>query len=734
MANFKKGVALVLAAATAFTFAPVANLAPVTASAAATQIADATDLNLVLGETKSIKIKDISAYSIQNYTVSSSNKNVAYVTTTTTTGAAVSADGATTGASLTFNYSQVGKTFDIYAAGNGTAVITLTANNTNGAVVTETFNVSVNDKIEHISVKKTSDNSELSTAKPLTIASTDIKATPAASIKTNVTATVANRAGTTLKAVSDDPTIVTVANGTGNTFDITPVKIGSTTVTVTDTDAQDKILASYTFAVTVARADETLKVTYDSNRDGKNEDYKADSTNGHSKQGNAVYLDDDKTSFQIVAESALGRKITYTSSNPNAVSVDNNGLVVVSDKVKQETTVQHISADISVKTEATKIGTTTVPAAEVVVPVHFVNKKYTTLSVADAEGNVIAQTVNSPVDLADTNKDSKIDASDDAVITLSTKDKTSVNLVVASNAGDNFVSGEVFAPATNGKIGTTKSDVVTYANGVLTVAKTDITTDTRAFLVLEAKPSTATYGANAKITLQILVTTKNANNVIDVAKTLDLNASTKTATIAAKATYGNILKYELVEADATQADGYKAVAGNSNTDLSVNASTGLVTYKSKNSGSQVVRITGTSNATAVAPKAAYVTVNYSVKKNASDLAVAAKSIILEEGKTAAIGATASTAITYVSSDESVATVAADGTVTAVKAGSAEITVKAASDDKFDEGVVTIPVVVSKKAENTVVPKPAKVTGVKVANVKGAKVKVSFKKVSKAAGY
>ena len=52
MLNLKKGLALVLAAATAFTFAPVANLGNAVQAEAADKIADtdATQISLVTGE------------------------------------------------------------------------------------------------------------------------------------------------------------------------------------------------------------------------------------------------------------------------------------------------------------------------------------------------------------------------------------------------------------------------------------------------------------------------------------------------------------------------------------------------------------------------------------------------------------------------------------------------------------------------------------------------------------
>lgn len=119
-----------------------------------------------------------------------------------------------------------------------------------------------------------------------------------------------------------------------------------------------------------------------------------------------------------------------------------------------------------------------------------------------------------------------------------------------------------------------------------------------------------------------------------------------------------------------------------------------------------------------------VTVVQDITKKVSDLTVAADKVTLKAGETANVGAKASTgsAITYTSDDTSVATVAADGTVTAVGTGKAVITVNAAETATMNAGVKTVTVTVTAST-------PAKVTGVKVTNVKGGKVKVTWTKDS-----
>jgi len=117
-------------------------------------------------------------------------------------------------------------------------------------------------------------------------------------------------------------------------------------------------------------------------------------------------------------------------------------------------------------------------------------------------------------------------------------------------------------------------------------------------------------------------------------------------------------------------------------------------------------------------------INVAVVDNAaktdSDLKVASSALTVKVGDTASAGASTTAsgaAITYTSSDTDVATVAADGTITAVAPGTAVVTVKAAETDTVNAGTATIVV--------TVPSNPQKVTGVKVSNKKGAYVTVKW---------
>ena len=127
-----------------------------------------------------------------------------------------------------------------------------------------------------------------------------------------------------------------------------------------------------------------------------------------------------------------------------------------------------------------------------------------------------------------------------------------------------------------------------------------------------------------------------------------------------------------------------------------------------------------SKTTRLTKKKIQVSVVQNVAKAVSDLKVASSALTVKVGDTASAGASTTAsgaAITYTSSDTDVATVAADGTITAVAPGTAVVTVKAAETDTVNAGTATIVV--------TVPSNPQKVTGVKVSNKKGAYVSVKW---------
>ena len=153
--------------------------------------------------------------------------------------------------------------------------------------------------------------------------------------------------------------------------------------------------------------------------------------------------------------------------------------------------------------------------------------------------------------------------------------------------------------------------------------------------------------------------------------------------------------------------------------VSGNTKTATVTAKDLGYGKITVAVPATAKSRYTTKEVGVAVVDNAAKVD-SDLKVADSALTVKVGDTASAGASTTAsgaAITYTSSDTDVATVAADGTITAVAPGTAVVTVKAAETDKVNAGTATIVV--------TVPSNPQKVTGVKVSNKKGAYVTVKW---------
>ena len=153
--------------------------------------------------------------------------------------------------------------------------------------------------------------------------------------------------------------------------------------------------------------------------------------------------------------------------------------------------------------------------------------------------------------------------------------------------------------------------------------------------------------------------------------------------------------------------------------VSGNTKTATVTAKDLGYGKITIAVPATAKSRYTTKEVGVAVVDNAAKVD-SDLKVADSALTVKVGDTASAGASTTAsgaAITYTSSDTDVATVAADGTITAVAPGTAVVTVKAAETDTVNAGTATIVV--------TVPSNPQKVTGVKVSNKKGAYVTVKW---------
>lgn len=809
MLNLKKGLAVVLAAATALTFAPIANLGTaIDASAKTIADGDYTSINLVAGEKSTITIKDLTKISPKPangavVTATVSNESVAAITadstTNGTTKVAAGTDGKViggTGANKD-DYKQLtnfttGGTVIVDGVAQGDTTLTLAIlDSNNQPTVSETIAIHVSAQMQYINLSaseldgnKVGDNTYLVAGK-----TTDAEADRTITIdkignqaedttkdfyleyksgNTNV-ADVASQTPTSGTKLTYDTTDSTYGSAASKkaSFVVSFKGVGEATITVnlysTDAGAQThkKLVAQNYLTVKVADKTDTLSVSYDGNRDGKDDgvkltttineqvakysSYKADGTinaatttagtgtdgtvyelatdNGGTVTGsntvrvlsktsndNPYIFLDSKTNptAKITASDSLGRQITF-SSNRSSIVVDNAGNISIDDTALAHDNTAGAAITISVPQQGK--GNDTIAALSVVVPVSVAVKDRVTLAVKNPSSQaVLAKTVGG----SNINKNSTID--DLPTVYLSTKDKKTLNLAYESNVGANFIQGAVYNNISGGAEDNKSTDVVSYANGTLTALKAG-----DAVLKVTARNDGNTYG-DAAIYLHVAVVTKNANNVITAnPSTINLTAANKTATISAKSTYPTTLKYELVKEL-----GSSDAATSSN--VSVNGVTGEVSYTSTDTGVAYVKVSGYETNDAVAPDAAWVTVNYSSTKAASDLSVSTKELNLKPSETGKIVASGSS-ITYKSSNEDVATVAADGTVTAKKAGVAIVTVSSPETAEKLAGTEYVTVIVSQEGEVDDTTKPAKVTGVKVKNKKGGFVTVTWTKQS-----
>ncbi len=683
MKNLKRIIAVAMAATTAMSFTPVANpVAPVAAYAEA-KIVSANDISLVIGDEKTYTVGSLADYADgATVTAKTSDHKIVEIE---------KKNGKATGTSEKESLKGLKKddTFTLKTLKEGTAKITLSIVVNGDVKKTEEFQVAVAAKTQ--SIAATYENDE---KKTVDATSGIVLGTDGASKSKEITLKSKN-------FDSNDWSIVITGNTSNASDKIHTGKIqnGATdtaTVTVTagEVEGSDEIIVSngaksITIPVTVVHNKQTLttridgEIVKDENNDGLYDE--------------VIYLDDQKKTASISAVSDFGTDVTYTS-NKDLVVVDNQGNVKINGTAKEE------HATITVKAAASNVSGKTVAAVTKTIKVEVSNKAQTTVSVKDSEGKVIATG----------RKDSaKVTGS----ILLSTKDKKQDSIAITSNVGDSYVITE-----------SKDTGVFTYKNGTLTAVKAG---DSK--LKITVKNSDKTTGT-ITFEIDVKVVDKYAKEIIQAGSTsVFLNTSNPIAEVKATTAYGSAVKYSLATYDEAKKE-YKAYSGS---DVKINAVTGVVTYvNQKNNGNLFVEVSTPSHAaTQYAAEKVYIPLTYSSTKDASDLNAVAV-LTLKVGESGNLNATASGKLSFVSSDPSIITVTGDGEVTAVAQGTAFVTVKAEATSKLAEGQKIIPVVVTEKEKEPEIQnrKPAVVKGLKVTNVKGAKVKVSFKKSANTVGY
>ena len=367
------------------------------------------------------------------------------------------------------------------------------------------------------------------------------------------------------------------------------------------------------------------------------------------------------------------------------------------------------SAKLNVEASGSLLFTSSDPSVATVAQdgtVTVVSKGTTNITInAAAAGSIAADSIVVPVVVSDTERDII-----DLTINGAYVNSSEYQMDTQSQAAAGAVKTAQVVAASHGKLPVTftSSDptVATISStGLITATnKTGTTT-----ITAETKDAGNIFGKVATFTVRVNALPAAVINVEE--PTLDL--STKISVALAPTVTGNdkaVFSYK------------QAMINDDITDLKGN----VVTAK-RLGVSKVVITTPATTAYRTTSKTISVTVVADSTKAASPLAVtSSKSLSLKAGETSQIAATASgAAISYKSDDEAVATVSNTGLVTAVKAGVAVITVTTPADATHNAGTEYIKVEVKDDSADVDVTTPAKVTGVKVSNKKGGYVTVTW---------
>lgn len=724
MLNLKKGLALVLAAATAFTFAPVANLGNAVQAEAAnivqidgttnTSAYQTTSMTLSVGIWKlsktdikgaSIKIDGVAiatdgteAFAVKHTAGAPDNKGVVSIK--------IDSTNSTDNGSFTVTATQIRSTINTEITGsalnvsdypgtlgNDTQDIKFTVSGVGHSEITATGV----DNIVNLGKKYTEVNYKAEQTATFAYSAVAGKLAPFTSAPTLTAATNSDsiKNGTAdyyFTYDTDNSGVDVLANTTdtnanGNVY-IKGAIPGTTKLTVKAVsnkilkkDGSDGTAADVTNGNALAKGTTLAEATYEIHVLADTHNFSsvswklpngktnyADSTDVRTDAldpntfttGTILNLDTLITKTTQINTQAAGA-VSYVSNNPAVATVDQNGLV-----------------------SAVSAGTATVTI--IAAPVGTTNKQ---------------ETRSITVNVSRTTTD---------VITAKVGDTDVINNVLemdlsTSTAANAVKTAQIVAKSAAGFDVTYK---ITDDQNIITVTKDGLVTAGSkkgdAYITLSTADKGDIKGATATVHVRVNELPEAVITQSDIV--LDL-ANHNTATLAPTS---NVAGASFAYSETPDySDGFNVIglAGAKVTALKYGVTHVTITQPA----SKTTRLT---------KKKIQVSVVQNVAKSVSDLKVASSALTVKVGDTASAGASTTAsgaAITYTSSDTDVATVAADGTITAVAPGTAVVTVKAAETDTVNAGTATIVV--------TVPSNPQKVTGVKVSNKKGAYVTVKW---------
>ncbi|MDY6351840.1 MAG: Ig-like domain-containing protein [Lachnospiraceae bacterium] len=692
MLNLKKGLALVLAAATAFTFAPVANLGnAVQAEAAETATGtvepekvftsvgaghelEAGTYKIVAGDDdKALKVTKDNGTDVASFTDKAGATYASVADTAITTkDAKYFSLTAKTAVSFTFTDQKTGL--------NGThTYYVYKVKQSDGVFVNDlqfTFNITLKNSTNGYDI------ANAAYVAPKDLSGKDLPVEIAYKTSTAVqTATLKVPEGSdnidSYKIESSDPSVISVNDTTPSassytslTYVLTAKNIGDATIKITVKHG-NTVKATKEFKYTVPASDSNIaSVTLDGTHNYFTGYAETPAVTG-AKPFSQIDLDTlitKSAKLNVVAAGAL----SFASTNPTVATVSSDGTITV---VAKGITNINIYAGATSVAKAENI---TIP-----VVVSSVAKDKVTFKNGDVKVN---------------DSDKKVDL--DLSTSTAANAVKSVKLDTTSAAGSAVTL--TLADANKAEVRGNSNDIATLS------ADGTVTAGSKAGVVyVHATTKAVGNIAGADDYAKIEVNSKPAAvlSVSDV--TLDLNANKKADIEATSNLTNPAYQYSIVKSGDDENDNIALLLGKTITAISYGKATIQV----------AVPETTTTRRTVAQAK---LNIVQDAKKTASDLKVASSALTVKVGETASAGASTTAsgaAITYSSDNEKVATVAADGTITAVAPGTAVITVKAAETKTVNAGFATVTV--------TVPQNPAKVAGLKVANKKGAKVSVSW---------
>ena len=415
---------------------------------------------------------------------------------------------------------------------------------------------------------------------------------------------------------------------------------------------------------------------------------------------------------QVATNCGYGDQVVYTEAAAAKYgSVDNTGLVTLKNSSIDQTLYVVVSATPKNATATSGARKT----STFVIPIEYSDQKALKAYVSSENG------------FADIEEEGigNISATAANKIYLS-PDHMKDTLVFDSNVSDAYVTGYV----------DDKDEKFTYSNGVLSATSNAKNGDKcKLHITYNSAPDVSGYG---DFVFNVEFTDKKSTNTL---KLSDAAVSKTNPRDKVESTTGVVGSTVVFDTDHyykkdTNKRGYSLVYPQDDQSGAIDVtSTGWVNYN-KNDGEVYVR--AYAKADGYNPTGyVYAKVTYGQHATPNDLTVQEDRVVVKPGEKVSVHATASNAITFSIDDTSVATVASAGAieVTGVKNGNTTLKVTAAANEKTGtpEKTISIPVFVS-DGNAAEVEKPAKVTGLKVKNKKGAKVSVTWKAQDKTVLY